>query len=777
MIELELDGKKVQATAGSSILDVAIKEGKYIPHFCYHKKLSIAANCRMCLVEVEKSNKPLPACATPVTEGMKVHTCSEVAVNAQKGVMEFLLINHPLDCPICDQGGECQLQDLAVGYGKSKSRYTEDKRAVINKDIGPLVATEMTRCIHCSRCVRFTDEIAGYQELGMSYRNNHVEVMPFIGKTVNSELSGNIIDICPVGALTSKPFRNIARSWELSRRKTISPHDSLGSNLIAQVDKYNKVVRILPYENEDINECWISDRDRFSYEALYHEDRVTSPMIKQNNEWVKVDWNIALQYAAKSIKGVINDHSVDSIAVFANSSSTTEELFLLQKLMRKLGVNNLDYRMNQSDFRLDGYDNNCNYLGTTLNELLTKKSLLILGSEIRSEQPLMAAKIRKAVKNGMKLYTINYLNEELLCDVGSQLIIDPRHMTYYLSLILKTIDGQKLEDQYIDNIINIVESIKEDGYILIGELAKMQPDYADLISLVQQISSKLGISYGFLLGKSNEIGANLVGFVPHKGPFNTEINNQGQNVNQMLTNQKQCYVLFNTELECDVIDSHLALNVLANASTNLVFTSFVNEHMLSYADVILPITPFTETAGSYINLEGVWQKFNGVTKPLGDSRPGWKVIRALANVLGFEDFIENSIEDIRIQLSSLDKLSMLLSNTTKYQASLINSKDLLNSIIRIGMHNIYFVDSLSRRADSLQQTILAKPKELQLSNELANKFAIKENDLVKLKQNSFTHNFKASIDKKIPATLVILPFSHINCGMGSRFAKVDFVNN
>jgi NADH-quinone oxidoreductase subunit G len=777
MIELELDGKKVQAIAGSSILDVAIKEGKYIPHFCYHKKLSIAANCRMCLVEVEKSNKPLPACATPVTEGMKVHTCSEIAVNAQKGVMEFLLINHPLDCPICDQGGECQLQDLAVGYGKSKSRYSESKRSVTNKDIGPLIATEMTRCIHCSRCVRFTDEIAGYQELGMSYRNNHVEVMPFIGKTVNSEISGNIIDICPVGALTSKPFRNQARSWELSRRKTISPHDSLGSNLIAQIDKYNKVVRILPYENENVNECWISDRDRFSYEALYHEDRITSPMIKQNNEWIKVDWNVALQYAAKSIKGTINDHGEDNIAVIASAISTTEELFLLQKLVRKLGINNLDYRMNQSDFRLDNYDNGCNYLGISLNQLFAKKSLLVLGSKIRSEQPLIAARIRKAVKNGMQLNSISYLNEDLLCDVTNQLVIDPRYMTYYLSLIIKVIDGQILEDEYSKNIVSIVESIKDDGYILIGEIAKMQFDYADVISLVQQISDKLGISYGFLLGKANEIGANLVGFVPYKGPFNNDINIKGQNAHQMLVNQKKCYILFNTELECDTLDSHLALNTLSNSSTNIVFSAFINENMLSYADVILPITPFTETAGSYINLEGIWQKFNGVTKPLGDSRPAWKVIRALANILGFEDFLENSIEDVRLQISSLNNLVNLLGNNTNYKVPLINDKKILNDIIRIGIQSIYDVDSLSRRSYSLQQTSLANPKELEISYQLANKLSLKENDVVKIKQSSFTRKFKVSISENMPNTLVLLPFNRSNCGMGNRLAKVDFVNN
>jgi NADH-quinone oxidoreductase subunit G len=332
MLEIEIDGKKAQVPDGSTVMDAAQQVGVYIPHFCYHKKLSIAANCRMCLVQVEKAPKPLPACATPVTNGMKVFTHSELAVKAQKGVMEFLLINHPLDCPICDQGGECQLQDMSVGYGPMKSRYTEEKHVVFHKNVGPLISMEeMSRCIHCTRCVRFGQEVAGIMELGMANRNMHSEITTFLGRTVDSELSGNMIDLCPVGALTSKPFRYTARSWELQRRKSISPHDSVGANLVVQV-KHDNVMRVLPRENEAVNECWISDKERFSYQALNSDERLVKPMVKQGGEWREVDWNVALDYVAHGLKDISRDHGGDSLAALASQQATLEELFLLKKV-------------------------------------------------------------------------------------------------------------------------------------------------------------------------------------------------------------------------------------------------------------------------------------------------------------------------------------------------------------------------------------------------------------------------------------------------------------
>jgi len=777
MIELELDGKKVTAPSGASILEVALKEGKYIPHFCYHKKLSIAANCRMCLVEVEKSAKPLPACATPVTEGMKVHSCSKLAVEAQKGVMEFLLINHPLDCPVCDQGGECQLQDLAVGYGASSSRYNESKRAVTNKDLGPLVTTEMTRCIHCSRCVRFTDEIAGYQELGMSYRNNHVEVMPFIGKTVDSELSGNIIDICPVGALTSKPFRNSNRSWELSRRKSISAHDGLGTNLVVQVDKYHKVVRVLPYENEQINECWISDRDRFSYEGLYHNERITKPLIKQNNQWIEVEWDAALAYAAKSLAGVKDMHGAQQIGVLASPLSTCEELYLLQKLMRQFGVYNLDSRLSQNDFTLDGQQQGTIYLGGSLDDLLTSKAVLVVGSMLRSEQPLIAAKLRRAVKNGLELNVVNTIKEDLLCGLKNQLTVDPRTFATLLAQLVKLTGGATAIDlSAIEPTLeaqNIVDSLRSGGYIVLGEVAKMQSNYAELVLLAQQLAHNIQGKYGVFATAANEIGAELVGFVPFKQAFNQPLSHEsGMNTRQMFDTPRKGYFILNSELEADTYDSKRVLSGLNTAETVVVLSPYVNEHMKLYADVILPITPFTETAGSFVNLAGTWQKFNAVTRPLGDSKPAWKVIRVLANTLGVEGFEQQSIDDIRNEIAALADTSAYLNNQVS-ESKLTIKPAPLNGLVRVGLQSMYARDNITRRAQSLQQTKQANLPQLLLAKKLAERLQVKDLSQVQVKQAGHVRSFKAVIDDTLPDTAVMLSVTNDTLGFAGRFEAIE----
>lgn len=779
MIELEIDGKKVSAESGSTILEVALREDKYIPHFCYHKKLSIAANCRMCLVEVEKSGKPLPACATPVTEGMKVHTCSKLAIDAQKGVMEFLLINHPLDCPICDQGGECQLQDLAVGYGGSHSRFEEPKRAVTNKDLGSLVSTEMTRCIHCSRCVRFTDEIAGYQELGMSYRNNHVEVMPFIGKTVDSEVSGNIIDICPVGALTSKPFRNRARSWELSRRKSIAPHDGLGSNIVVQVDKYHKVVRVLPNENEAINQCWLSDRDRFSYEGLYHSERNTKPMIKQDDKWLEVDWEVALNYAAKSIAGTIKDHGASSVGVLASATSTTEELYLLQKAMRAVGVNNLDHRLTQSDFSLDESLDKISYLGMKVEDLEKAKSILLLGSLVREEQPLIAYRIRSAVKKGAKLNVISVMQEDLLCKVNQQVTIDPREIEYFVAQLVKasgntpsTIDLSQVEVS--ESAKQMVEDLKlDDAVIVLGEITKSSPNYSKILILINQLSENLKVKVAHFSQRANEVGANLVGFTPHFDAFGVKVKQAGLNATQMLEAQCKCYVVFNTEPEYDTYNSKLATKALMNANTVVVFSPYLTDAMRDYADVILPITPFSETAGSFVNMEGTWQTFNGVTKPLGESKPGWKVLRVLANCLNIADFEYESILDVRAELEVLNNAQSLLSNQIAKFSSIKVEKPKLDSLVRFGLQGIYNLDSITRRADALQQTKFASLPTLAISPNLAKQHNLSNEQTVSLEQERYARQYTVSICDKLPDTVVLLAIDKNTTSFGGRFDSIN----
>jgi NADH-quinone oxidoreductase subunit G len=780
MIEFELDGKTVSAKPGSTILEVALQEGKYIPHFCYHKKLSIAANCRMCLVEVEKARGPAPACATPITEGMKVHTCSKMAVEAQQGVMEFLLINHPLDCPICDQGGECQLQDLAVGYGRSTSRFEEDKRAVVDKDLGPLVKTTMTRCIHCSRCVRFTDEIAGFQELGMSYRNNHVEVMPFIGKTVDSELSGNIIDICPVGALTSKPFRDTARSWELSRRKSISPHDALGSNIQVHVDKYHKVVRVLPLENDAINECWLSDRDRFSYEGLYHEERVTEPMIKQDGKWIKVDWETALNYAAKSINGVKMDHGSDAIGVLASAISTTEELHLLQKMMRGIGVNNLDYRLGQQDFSLDGKQEGVNYLGSSIADFAANKSILIIGSMLREEQPLLAQRLRQAAKHDSEIHLVSLKQEDVKIKLSSQITVDPRKFALVLGKILKaacklsgktsSIDLSQIEP--CEQTQAIAESLlKNNGHIVLGRIARSLADYGQLLILSNEIAAIVGGKSGILPDLANELGAQLVGFTPYRAAFNGYFT-KGLNASQMLENQRKAYVLLNTELERDAYNTQLALAALNKAETVVVMSAYINEDMLQYADVILPITPFTETAGSYVNMQGTWQMFNGVTRPLGDSKPAWKVIRVLGNKFNLDGFEQDSIEDVRSELNGLKDTSSYLNNNAKFDSFAV-SLPTITGLIRFGITGIYSGDSIVRRATSLQQTAWAKLPMLAISNQLASKLNLVDGNEVVVKQSHAQNKYNVAVSETVASDVVLLARDHSSINFAGSYDAIE----
>ena len=780
MIEFELDGKTIQAKPGSTILEVALSAGKYIPHFCYHKKLSVAANCRMCLVEVEKARAPAPACATPVTEGMKVHTCSKLAVEAQKGVMEFLLINHPLDCPICDQGGECQLQDLAVGYGKSASRFEEEKRAVVDKDLGPLVKTTMTRCIHCSRCVRFSDEIAGYQELGMSYRNNHVEVMPFIGKTVDSELSGNIIDICPVGALTSKPFRDVARSWELSRRKSIAPHDALGSNIQVHIDKYHKVVRVLPLENEALNECWLSDRDRFSYEGLYHAERATEPMVKQDGKWLKVDWETALTYASKSINGVKLDHGADAIGVLASAISTSEELHLLQKMMRAFGVNNLDYRLEQQDFSLDGKTEGVSYLGSSVLDLIANKAVLVVGSVLREEHPLLTQRLRQASKRGMELHSINVMEQDLLAPIATEITLDPRELAYALAQVLKaTLEiTNKSSNVDLSKVISNVKIqtiaaslVKNQGHVLLGRVARGLANYSELVLLANEIARVCEGKSGTLPSLANEVGAQLVGFTPYRAAFNGYFT-KGLNARQMLESQRKAYVLLNTELEQDSYSSQLALAALNKAETVVVMSAYTNNDMLEYADVILPITPFSETAGSYVNLEGTWQKFNGVTRPLGEAKPAWKILRVIANKLGLDGFEYASIEDVRAELSNLADNSSYLNNQAKIDGLKIVPAQ-LKGLIRFGITGIYNSDSIIRRSHSLQQTPWAKLPTLALNSKLAKTLGVVDNSEVQVKQAHAQSKFIVNICDDLADSVVLLAKNSTTLSFAGSFDAIE----
>ena len=702
MVEIELDGKKVEVTEGCMVMHAAEKVGTYIPHFCYHKKLSIAANCRMCLVEVEKAPKPLPACATPVTQGMIVRTKSDKAIKAQQSVMEFLLINHPLDCPICDQGGECQLQDLAVGYGRDSSRYGEEKRVVAHKDVGPLISMEeMSRCIHCTRCVRFGQEIAGVMELGMVNRGEHSEITTVIGDTVDSELSGNMIDLCPVGALTSKPFRYSARTWELSRRKSVSPHDSTGANLIVQV-KNHKVMRVVPFENEDVNECWIADRDRFSYEALNSPDRLTRPMLKQGGEWKEVDWQTALEYVANGLRCVKTEHGAQSIGALVSPHSTVEELFLAGALVRGLGSDNIDHRLRHAEF---GKAEGVRWLGTSIASLSTLQSVLVVGSNLRKDHPLFAQRIRQAARHGCVVSAINSVASDWAIPNVRTKLAPAAGWSTALAEVAAAIAAEKGVAAPVQGAATSEEAraiaaallTGERKAILLGNGAAHHAQASSLLALAQWIGAQTGATVGYLTEAANTVGAQFVGAQPQEG---------GLNAAQMLDGRLKAALLLNVEPEHDSALGAAAAQALAQ--TDMVVTLSPFKTNLEFSDVLLPIAPFSETSGSFVNAEGRLQSFHAVVKPAGEARPAWKVLRVLGNLLGLEGMDYETSQDVLVRATGkpAGECTLLpaerLSNATSAEPKL--GGECAEPVVAA----IYQLDSLVRRAPSLQLTADAR---------------------------------------------------------------------
>jgi len=704
MVEIELDGQKVEVAEGSMVMHAAEKAGTYIPHFCYHKKLSIAANCRMCLVEVEKAPKPMPACATPVTQGMIVRTKSDKAIAAQKSVMEFLLINHPLDCPICDQGGECQLQDLAVGYGGSTSRYEEEKRVVFHKEVGPLISMEeMSRCIHCTRCVRFGQEVAGAMELGMSHRGEHAEIETFLGQTIDSELSGNMIDICPVGALTSKPFRYHARTWELSRRKSVAAHDSSGANLIVQV-KNNQVMRVVPLENEDVNECWIADRERFSYEALNGPDRLTHPMIKQGGEWKTVDWQTALEYVANGMRNIQRDHDANSIGALVSPHSTVEELYLAGALMRGLGSDNIDHRLRNAEFvAAEGVRT----LGTSIASLSTLQRVLVVGSNLRKDHPLFALRVRHAVRHGGALNLITDKASFSHADawampVAQAVLSDASGWAQALADVAAAIAAEKGVPAPVSlsttsgagNVTAQAQAIAQSliggdrKAVLLGNAAAHAANASSLLALANWIGEQTGASVGYLTEAANTVGAQWVGAQPQTG---------GKNAGQMLSGGLKAAILLNNEPEFDSAAGAAAAQTLGQAEMVVTLSPF--KANMAFSDVLLPIAPFTETSGSFVNAEGRLQSFHAVVKPLAETRPAWKVLRVLANLLDIPGVAFETSQEV---LARATAQPLQASNAT--QAAI----HLAAAVPAPTVASIYQLDGIVRRAPSLQMTADAR---------------------------------------------------------------------
>jgi NADH-quinone oxidoreductase subunit G len=757
MPTLEIDGRQVEVAAGSTVMDAARSLGIYIPHFCYHRKLPIAANCRMCLVQVEKAPKPLPACATPVADGMKVQTRSELAVSAQKSVMEFLLINHPLDCPICDQGGECQLQDLAVGYGGSGSRYAEAKRVVFHKNLGPLVAAEeMARCIHCTRCVRFGQEIAGVMELGMSGRGEHSEIVSFVGRTVDSELSGNMIDLCPVGALTSKPFRYAARTWELARRRSVSPHDGLGANLIVQA-KGDRVLRVVPYENEAVNECWISDKDRYSYEALASDERLIAPMIKQGGEWKTVDWTAALEFVARGLRDVVAKHGGAALGTLVSPHSTLEEMALAARLTRSLGSDNVDFRLRQSDFSADGRRDGIPWLGLPIAEVGALDRALVVGSFLRKDHPLLAQRLRQAAKRGAQVSVLHSVADDALIRVAHSFVAAPSLVPRALAeIVVAAALGAgrsapaalaEIEPTAAAEVIAASLLTGERKAIFVGNFAEQHPQAAQLFALAAALAEIVGARLGCLTEAANSVGGYVAGALPASG---------GLGALAMVNEPRKAYLVLGAEPEFDCASPLAARAALEKADFAVVLSPF--RHGAQYADALLPVSPFTETAGTFVNCEGRVQRFNGAVRPLGETRPAWKVLRVLGTLLGLTGFDFDSIDDVRATLPDQEAITARLANRSG--VAIVSPGGRPAGLERVADVPIHFADPLVRRAPSLQQTADARAPRARLNALTLAQIGAAEGAQIRVRQGRGEAVLTAVADATVPAGVVRIAAAH-----------------
>ncbi len=755
MATIEINGKTIEAEAGSMLIKAADEAGIYIPRFCYHEKLSIAANCRMCLVEVENAPKPLPACATPVTDGMKVETRSELARDAQKSTMEFLLINHPLDCPICDQGGECELQDLAVGYGKDVSRFSEGKRVVLDKNLGSLISTDMTRCIQCTRCVRFGQEIGGIMELGMVNRGEHSEIMTFMGQAVCSEMSGNVIDLCPVGALTSKPFRFRARSWEMQQHNGVAVHDTVGSNILIETLR-GEVLRVLPRQNEAINEVWISDRDRFSYTANDSEQRLTTPMLKINGEWKETDWQTALENVSSKLKAIVDEYGSDSIGALASPTSTLEEFTLLAKIMRGLGSVNMDYRLRQQDFRADGAVSPP-LLGDSIASLDDTELVLLIGSNIRKEQPSLATRLRKSVRAGNRVMAINAANYDFAFPVEKTIVAPPAQLAEILARLAQIIAMKKgmeinraIEDlaaacEASKDIESMADLLIESGnaaQIIVGTTAQMDPNYSLLMSLASTISNLIGAKHG-RLEEGNAVAAWQASLLPFSDT------RPGKNAAQMLDQPLKGCLLFNIEPSQDCIAGNQGLSALRDAGMVITFSNFRSSEIEEIAHVMLPLATTAETDGSHVNCEGKVQSWTAAIQPSGQSRPGWKILRVLGNYLALDGFDYIKAEAISAETKDL--------KTYKGRAEIFTPVDKQQNMLeRITHLPIYRTDGVTRRAQPLQQTVDNAPASAAIHPDTLGSIGVEEGR-VEIGNANTSIEIDVKADPSIPLGCVMLP--------------------
>ena len=778
MVNIEIDGIPLRVDSAKMIIQAADEAGIDIPRFCYHKNLSIVANCRMCLVEVDKARKALPACATPVANGMKVFTQSEIALQAQRGVMEFLLINHPLDCPICDQGGECELQDLSLGYGSGISRFSEKKRVVKDKDIGPLVQTDMTRCIHCTRCVRFGQEIAGIKELGATGRGEHMEIGTYVEHSLASELSGNIIDLCPVGALTSKPFRYKARAWEMTSHPSIAMHDAVGSNLDLHT-RQNEVMRVVARDNDSVNQSWISDRDRFSYLGLKHPDRLLSPMIKQNGEWQVTDWQTAMEFAVDGLKHVKTKNGADQIAGLISPTATLEEGYLFQKWLGAFGSQNVDHRLRQQDFSDAGHDQ---FSAMSLADIESSDAIVLLGCNIRSEAPLLAHRVRQSAYAGGLISDINFFKTDLLMPVDRQVVVNSAQLFVLLSGVAKTLlqrvdettakawrhlMREKAPSATEQNIAMQLANAHQ-AVIIVGALANQHPQASAIRSLAALIS-ELTSAHLLILPDANSQALRLAGAVPQSDMIKNQAT--GLNANEIWIEQLRAYVLFNIEPEFDCADPSAALLALQRAGFVVAINSFQCDSLRDYADVLLPLAAFTETSGTFVGLDHQWQSFTGAVAPPGESRPGWKILRVLGNISKFNGFDYVSSEGVRQELQ--DQLNRLSSAKKSIYIPAEITND--NGVQLISEVPVYRTDSLVRHSKALQLTPENQFLDtIRIAPVLAKKYGLHQGDAVQIQQDEFAVSATVLIDEQVAENMVHLAAaSPLSARLGNSFGNVE----
>ena len=825
MVTITVDGREVQAPQGVMLIEVTDAQNIKVPRFCYHKKLALSANCRMCLVEVEKAPKPMPACATPVMDGMVVHTKSKYAKDAQKSVMEFLLINHPLDCPICDQGGECELQDVAVAYGQSVSEYTDVKRVVFDKNIGPLITTELTRCIHCTRCVRFGRDIAGIRELGMTGRGENSLISTFVDECVNSEMSGNSIDVCPVGSLTAKPSRFKGRAWEMVQHKTIAPHDCIGSNLNVHTLR-GEVVRVVPRENEAINEVWISDRDRFSYEGVDSEDRLTTPMIKRDGQWQAANWDEALQLVADKFKAVADlkvaqlaaeekaaeeaaataesddataedvdaeavEPVITEMAALVSANSTLEEQYLTQKLMRVLGCGNIDHRLRQADFSDQDAAPVMPWLGQNIEQLEKLNAALLIGSNVRKEQPIANLRLRKAtVNNNAQVSFINPRVYDFNYDVANNIAVAQQNMVAELAAVAAAVyqlSGSSAPSNISDavNAASVDDAHKaiaqqlseaESATVLLGNIAATHPQFSALRTLAEAIAKATNSTFGYLTDGCNAAGAWLAGAVPHRGAGGaTEEVVAGKNVAEIIDNSSDeklaACLLLNIEPDTDAANAKALLATLDNTDFVVSISAYNSSSVKQVADVMLPAANFMETSGTYVNAEGFWQSFKGVVEPKGGARPAWKILRVLGNLTGVDGFDYLSSEDVKAEVRSQCE-SVELSNDLSSAATVVANTN--TKMHRSSDVPMYATDAIVRRASSLQKTVDAQTMCVRLNSSEANRLGVSEASTVTVKQGENSATLTLVIDDTIPDASAWIPLAvEGNDVLGSAFEEVS----